>query len=176
MIGSLPLDAANGLRPAPAADKDIKNLGGGVRWSKTIEPTQAFAMEVSVDAAEPRGAVLLEAFVSADANFSGDKGTSSHDLVWQLRGRDQRVLIGGSNQPLSSTPAFGHGDMIRLILGPDAAIIEVVSAGGKTQRLWAGPHDLGPSPRYAGVRFLQTGTSGKEDLSVKQIKITTAPG
>ncbi|HWE02324.1 MAG TPA: hypothetical protein VG326_07910 [Tepidisphaeraceae bacterium] len=175
-IGSLPLDEANGLRPAAAADKGAKDLGGGVRWSKTVEPAQAFAMEVSVDAPEPSGALLLEAFVSADANFSADKGTSSHDLVWQLHGREQRVLLGGSSQSLLATPTFNHGDMVRLILDQNVAIIEVVSAGGKTQRLWAGPHDLGKNPRYVGVRFLQTGASGKADISVKEIKVTTSPG
>ena len=174
-IGSLPLDSANGLRPATTADKDVKNLGGGVRWGETIESTQAFAMEVSVDAPEPTGAVLLEAFVSADAKFSADNGTSSHDLVWQLRGRDQRSSSAAASQSMASAPPFNRGDMIRLILGPDVAIVEVVSAGGKTQRLWAGQHELGHTPRYAGVRFLQTGTNGKENLSVKAIKITTGP-
>ena len=175
-IGSLKLDLTNGLRPAP--DAQSKNLGGGEAWKNSIPGNQAFSVDVTVKAPAPSSAVLLEAFVSTDPKFSPDKGTSSRDLVWQLRGYDQQVLLSGSGQIQGTAPTFHDGDTVRLIVDQDVAIVEVVAAGGgKTQRLWAGAHDLGTGPRYIGVRFLQTGAAGKQDVSVQQIKIlTSSPG
>lgn len=174
-IGALPLDASNGLTPAIAHDR--KNVGGGIEWKDALAGTQAFAMDVTVHLAEPSNAVLLEAFVTTDPNFSSDKGTSSNDLVWQLRQRDQQVLLSGSGQHLVGTPPVADGDTIRLLVDKSVAIVEIVSAAdSKVHRLWAGAHELGTGPRYAGVRFLQTGAAGKQNLSVGQIKLTLTPG
>jgi len=174
-IGSLRLTAAAGLRPAP--DQENKGLGGGVVRIGAIPGAQAFAADVTVHAGAPAGAVLLEAFVSTDPNFSADKGTSSRDLVWQLRSREQQVLLSGSGQHIAGPTALGADDTIRIIVDQKVAIVETVAAsGGKTQQLWTGAHDLGDGPRYIGVRFLQTGAAARQDLSVQQIKITTTNG
>jgi hypothetical protein len=171
-IGSLKLDPANGLRPA--LDAESKNRGGGMAWKNSIPGNQAFAVDVVVHAPSPSTAVLLEAFVSTDPKFSSDKGTSSRDLVWQLRGYDQQVLLSGSGQIQGSAPSFHDGDTVRLIVDQTVAIVEVVATGGKSRRLWAGTHDLGAGPRFIGVRFLQTGAAGGQDVSVQQIKILTS--
>lgn len=173
-IGSLPLSSEAGLRPDLKAEGAKKDLGGGVVWNTPLAATQPFAVDVSISAPEPSSAVLLEAFVSTDPNFSPEKGTSSKDLVWQLQGREQHVLLSGGGQALLQGSGFANGDAIRLIVDQNVALVEVISATGKTQRLWSGPHDLGAGPRYVGVRFLQTGAAAKIGLSVQQIKITTA--
>lgn len=175
-IGSLNLDASDGLRPNPQAAAENKNPGGGVVWSNTVPGDQAFAVEVLVHVPKPTGAFLLEAFVSADDKFSSDKGTSSKDVVWQLHGLQQQVLVSGSFKIPTTPPVFHDGDTVRLVVDQNVAIVEV-GAPGKMQRLWAGPHDLGSGPRFIGVRFLQTGPAEKQDLSVSQIKIiTSSPG
>lgn len=172
-IGSLPVDFAGALRPG--ASKEAKNVGGGARWNATIPGQQAFAMDVAVNAPAPSAALLLEAFVTTDGAFSPDKGTSSRDLVWQLSGRDQHVLLSGTFVPLQNSPAFSSGDTVRILVDKSVAIVDVISAAtGKSQRLWAGPHDLGAGPRYVGVRFLQTGPADNAQISVKQVKVTTA--
>src|SRR5665213_208410 len=174
-IGSLPLQADRGLRPALSDAVTTRNsalLGGGMVWNQLVPAEQAFAVDVAIHAARPTAAVLLEAFVSTDPNFSASKGTASRDLVWQLDGREQHILLSGSGQALKSPPAFSQGETIRLIVNRDVAIIELVKSDNKTQRLWAGPHALGAGPRIVGVRFLQTGAPGKEDLSVTSITIT----
>src|SRR5665213_1112555 len=142
------------------------------KYNRLVPAEQAFAVDVAIHAARPTAAVLLEAFVSTDPNFSASKGTASRDLVWQLDGREQHILLSGSGQALKSPPAFSQGETIRLIVNRDVAIIELVKSDNKTQRLWAGPHALGAGPRIVGVRFLQTGAPGKEDLSVTSITIT----
>lgn len=176
-IGSLPLEAHNGLRPAApshSATQAAALAGGGVLWDNTIPGDQPFAVEVTYRAQHPTDAVLLEAFVSTDPVFSAGKGTSSRDLVWQLQDRNTHVLLSGSGQTLAAPTAFHAGGTIRLIVGPEVAIVEQVLADNKTVRLWAGPHDLGSGARYVGVRFLQTGGAGTDALVVRSIKITSS--
>ena len=178
-IGALPLETANGLRAKmPAQPPDAAHLaGGGVVCDKKLDAAQPFAADVLIRLDHPTPALLLEAFVTSDPNFSSEKATSSRDLVWQLQGREQHALLNGIGQSLSAPGPFKSGDTIRLIVAKDVAIIELVPAGNgsKPRRLWAGAHELGASPRYMGVRFLQTGAPGPADLSVQQIKITAAP-
>jgi hypothetical protein len=174
-IGSLPLDTADGLRPAPAQESGTAAKGGGIAWSGTLPADQPFALEVSVRSLETAGPILLEAFVSTDPKFSTDTGTSSHDLVWQLQSQSQRVIVGGNGRPLSETPApFVAGNSVRLIVDRDVAIIEVSTPDKKWRRLWAGPHEMGASPRSVGVRFLQTGPAPQPQGVVQQVKITTS--
>jgi hypothetical protein len=173
-IGSLELDSTDGLRPKSPTEN--KNLGGGVVWTGTRPGDQPFAVDVTVSASEPSTAIILEAFVTTDPNFSADKGTSSHDLIWQLRGREQRVLVNGAGQNIATPLSFHSGDTIRLIVGPEVAIVEIVGANGaKPQRLWAGTHELGAAARSIGVRFLQTEAPGKTNIGIQQIKVTDAP-
>lgn len=169
-IGSLKLEATDGLRPV--ADQENKNLGGGLVWKKSVAGNSPFAVELTVHTGSANAGVLLEAFVSADSHFSPEKGTNSRDLVWQTDGKQQHVLLSGSGQTVDPAAVFHDGQVVRLIVGPYVAIVELVS-GGKTTRLWSGAHDLGADARYAGIRFLQTG-AGKPDVSVSQIKVTTA--
>ncbi|MDB5291474.1 MAG: hypothetical protein JWL69_2715 [Phycisphaerales bacterium] len=174
-IGALPLDTADGLRPAPAADSGTAAKGGGVAWSGTMPADQAFALEVSVRSLETAGPILLEAFVSTDPKFSAETGTSSHDLVWQLQGQSQRVIVGGNGRQLSETPApFVAGNSVRLVVDRDVAIIEVSAPDKKWHRIWAGAHEMGASPRSVGVRFLQTGPAPQPQGVVQQVKITTS--
>jgi hypothetical protein len=174
-IGALKLDESNGLRPDPAAAEASKNLGGGIVIASPLPEKQEFAVDVTVHSPSATNALLLEAFVTTDANFNADKGTSSHDLVWQVRDKGQLVLINGSEKNNGNAPpAYHAGDGVRLIVGKDVAIIESIPAapGAKPLQLWAGPHELGTGPRYVGVRFLQTGSAGKPDISVRQIKVS----
>jgi hypothetical protein len=174
IIGGLPLDY-KGLHPAVSADP--KGLGGGLVTETPISGSQPFAVDVAISPSGPTAALLLEVFVTTDAKFSETKATSSQDLIWQLSDKDQLVIKNGSTVLGGDTPVVYHpGDAVRMIVGSEVAIVEVVSADGKPRRLWAGPSDLGTGPRYVGVRFLQTGKPGKQDLSVQSIKVTTAPG
>lgn len=173
-IGALPLDISDGLRLAPMPDSAAKAKGGGAAWGGSMPADQPFAVEVLVRSIEPESAVLLEAFVSADPKFAADTGTTSHDLVWQLQGHSQHVMLSGSGQQFAQpAPAFAAGGSVRLVIDRDVAIIEAAGPDKKWYRLWAGPHELGAAPRSVGVRFLRTGPAAAAPaIVVQQIKVT----
>ncbi len=86
-IGRLPLDApaasvprrlqseAQNQKPGRRRGLDNGSLPGRSSPLPSMSPDRTD---------QPTAAVLLEAFVSTDPNFSPDKGTSSRDLVWQF--------------------------------------------------------------------------------------------
>lgn len=163
-IGKLPLDASSaGIRAVDGSELS----GGGVVADVSIPASQSFAFEV--DLRQPRpgsAAVVAQVFISTSGDFSPDRGTSAHELVWQLVGNGQQVALNGNAEP--TTPAATDGLLrVRLTMSRDLAVVE---ANGK--RIWAGPHLLGDSPRFPGVRFIrkEAGEGGPVVQSLKVLK------
>ncbi len=161
-IGKLPLETASGLRAGAGAGL----AGGGLVADTPVPGSQSFAFEADVRPPHPNDAVVAQVFISTSADFSPDRGTSAHELVWQLIGDTQQVALNGNTEP--ALPAATTGPLrVRLTMSHDLAIVEL---NGK--RIWAGPHQLGDAPRYPGVRFIRKtpGDSIPAVLSVKTLK------
>jgi hypothetical protein len=160
-IGSLPLVTDNGLRPgvAPAADY----TGGGI-VSPALPAAEPFALEIDLQGSAADG-LVPQIFVTDRAEFSPDRATGPHELVWTLQeGQAQVVLptgrVEGARQPVDARTT------VRLVVTRDAALVETDG-----QRLWAGPHGLASDrPRYVGVRFLAK-AGRKSDLAVTALRV-----
>ncbi len=162
-IGKLSLDASSaGLRAGDGSDLS----GGGIVSDAPIPASQSFAFEVELRAPHPSDAVIAQVFISTSGDFSPDRSTSSHELVWQLVSNSQQVALNGNTEPANSVATSGV-IRVRLTMSRDLAVVE---ANGK--RIWAGPHLLGDTPRFPGVRFIRKagGEAGPVVQSMKVLK------
>src|SRR5690606_8002037 len=91
LIGSMPLETAKGLRPAAGAPKPP--AGGGVYWTTPLPPDQSAAVEATVRISRASDDITAQVFVTDNPDFSADRGTSSHELVWQSKGQIAQVFL-----------------------------------------------------------------------------------
>ena len=165
-IGSLPVTADKGLRPGDAAVPEGSYIGGGIVMTAPLAADQPFSAQITLDVKDPGGALIPQVFVSNSPDFSSDRATGPQELVWQLQGKEEKVVVGGRVE--RQTPMRDHTQTltIRFILNKDLAIVE--SDGN---RLWAGPNGLGNHPRYLGVRFVRTNGKSTGDVSVQKVQV-----
>jgi len=113
-------------------------------------------------------------FVSSDSNFSVDKGTGAHEVVWSLEGTRQSIIVDGNVQQIAASKPPSGNVKVRLIVNHDLAIVEVGprNADGRTDfhRVWAGANHLKSNTHFAGVRFLRSAAGGASP-SVESIHI-----
>jgi hypothetical protein len=170
-IGSLPLDFNGELRPAA----DTPGQGGGVYYATAIPAQTSFMIETSIEVAKPSDAVWLQTFVATDANFSPDRATAAHEIVWSLQGAAQNIVVDGNVKPAAQKPPAGNFP-IRLIINRDLAIVLVGhhKPDGKLEyeQVWAGAHHLGSADRYIGVRFLRTRSSNDQPPGVAAVHVS----
>jgi len=167
-IGSLPVDSADGLRAGAVEQVQPGNYaGGGIVAPDPIAADQAFAFQVSLRVASPGDDLTPQIFVSNSPDFSQDRATGAQELVWWLRGRNQKVVVNGNVERQSALGERGHAVNIRIVMNKDLAIVEA-----DNQRLWAGPHHLGNKPRYLGIRFIRTAGQNLGDLSFQSVRVS----
>lgn len=165
-IGSLPVTFTKGLRPGDAAVPNGGYLGGGIVLSVPIPADQAFSAQVTLEVKGTDDAVIPQIFVSNSADFSPDRAIGPQELVWQLQGKEQKVVVAGRVERQSPMPGHTQTLTVRFILNKDLAVVE--SDG---QRLWAGPNALGDKPRYLGLRFVRTNGKRTGDISFQKVQV-----
>jgi hypothetical protein len=123
-------------------------------------------MQVAFNLKAPGENIIPQVFVSNSPDFSQDRAISAQELVWELKGKEQNVVVSGRVKTPTPLPAHTQTLTVRIVLNRDLGIVE--SDG---HRLWAGPNALGDQPRYLGVRFIRT--DGKEvgDVSVQSVRV-----
>jgi len=152
-IGSLPLDANKGLKPANGPVPTSGDyVGGGIVLNESIPGAQPIALQATLQIAKPSADLIPQVFVTNDATFSSDRATSSQELVWQAVEGTQKVVVDGKTQKQAQIGSSPNTHLIRILLKGDLAIVEV---DGKQR--WSGRNALGDKPRYLGVRFIRTG-------------------
>lgn len=161
-IGNLPLDAKDGLR---AASGD-KTAGGGVVLITPAPSDDAFAFEVELHVTHPSDNLVTQIFVSTAGDFSADRATSSHELLWSLRGKSQQVVLDGRVLPTTASTVTGGTVRVRLVMNRDQAIVE-----SNGQRLWSGPHQLAAAPRSPGVRFIRSAPDPKAGIEIRGVRV-----
>jgi len=171
-IGSLVLDVSGGLRPGPTDMPSGSYLGGGLVAGDPIPSTSAFAVQVDLRVNKTGDDLIAQVFVSNSDQFSEDRATSAHELVWSLRDRQQEAVVNGGVEAHGQLlPRPNQSTAVKILVGSQYAIVE---AGGK--RLWAGPHHLGDAPRFVGVRFIRTAGNQHADVIVQSVHLLTPTG
>lgn len=169
-IGSLPLEAGKGLAPAQSADiPESGYSGGGLVVSDPIASNQAFSVSVTLQIRKAGDGLIPQVFVANSPDFSSDRATAAQELVWELEGNEQKVVVGGRVERQATLPGHQQTLTVRLIVNKDMAIVD--SEGG--HRLWAGPNALGDIPRYVGVRFIRTAAKSDADVAFQSVRIQT---
>jgi len=150
-IGMLPVIVKRGLRPqsAPASAGEV--AGGGIVSAVALPTSVASAVEVTLDASAVSEDVAAQIFLTDQPQFSEDRATSDHELVWLAKGTDVRVITpdGKVVSPAQTLPASA-GIVVRFVVNKTHII---VSSNNTT--LYTGPHQLDPArPHLVGIRFL----------------------
>jgi hypothetical protein len=173
-IGRLPLHNDGSLRPqiVPMAVGDY--IGGGVVTAQPLPAGEPFAMEAVVTVPETPGDFLAEVFVSDSADFSEFRATAPSELVWLLRGADQKVMVKGQSQGRVETlKQFDQPITVRVVVDGDRALVET-RRDEQSTTLWSGAHGLAPDkPRYAGVRFIRGSGGGEDVATVRSMRVLT---
>ncbi len=165
-IGSLPPDTARGLRVAGPSSK--QTAGGGIYWTTPIAPDQPTAVEAVVRIGRVTEDITLQVFVADRPDFSNDRGSSSHELVWQMKGATAQVFLpNGLSEGQVEKNKEAKDRTVRIVFNRDLAAIDI---NGK--RLWAGPNQLTKDqPRYVGVRFIRTSGEKADSVAVSSLRV-----
>lgn len=168
VVGPLAIEIARGLRPATTPTSSSSGYdGGGVVTTSGIVADQPFAVEATFQLKRVTDDLIPQLLVTDQPDFTTDRATAPHELVWLIRGgRAQVVLPGGQFAGDTAEVTEGKTLTVRLVVGRQNA--QVISAG---RTLWTGPSQLGDGPRYVGVRFLRRGSENRDAMTVQSIKV-----
>jgi hypothetical protein len=165
-IGNLPVQGDKGLSAAKTGVPDSGYMGGGVVIATPVAADQTFSATVSLQIRATGEALIPQIFVANSPDFSLDRATAAQELVWELEGDEQKVVVGGRVEKQLKIAPKMQALTVRLIVNKDLAVVE--SDG---TRIWSGPHALGDSPRYIGIRFIRTSGKSVADISFKEVHV-----
>ena len=147
--------AAGAAKPATKPQPETNPVG------TTAAEGGAFFESVNVDV------INVEVFVTDKPDFSADRGTSSHELVWQSKGQYAQVFLpSGLSEGQVDQQKDPKERTVRLVLNRDVASVDM---NGK--RLWSGPHQLADAPRYVGVRLIRTAGERTDPVIVTSLRV-----
>jgi hypothetical protein len=171
-IGGLPLETSpDGLEPGNAVVPVDDYIGGGIVANDPIQPSLPVAIQTALRIDHPSGALIPQVFVSNNPDFSADRATSSQELVWEIQGDAQKVVVAGQVTRQASINAKSPTHTVRVILKGDLAIVECDG-----HQLWSGHSKLDDKPRYIGVRFIRTGAKPTGDVRIQSVRVLTSNG
>ena len=115
----------------------------------------------------PSDDITAQLFVTDNPDFSADRGSSSHELVWQTKGQFAQVFLpSGQTDGQVDQQKDPKERTARLVLNKDVAYVDM---NGK--RLWSGPHQLADTPRYVGVRLIRTSGDRTDAVVVTSLRV-----
>lgn len=166
-IGAMAVDASHGLQPRWDGQTDARYCGGGIVLRNAWEPQQSFAAEISFTLRKPSDDLIVQVFVSDQAQFSSDLAMSPHELVWLIQNGRPRVVLPSRQVAAEGSVIYGGNLSLRILVQRDQAIVECDG-----RRLWAGAHGLSPGkPRYLGIRFLRRGGDHPNQVVVNGVRL-----
>jgi hypothetical protein len=170
LVGRLPLDFTGGMRPKPVVDKSHDVAAGGVVWQTPMSADTPFEVEATLRVNRSTEDLLPEVAVSDVNDFSDEKVTASHELVWLLQSGQAQVIAPSGRIEAQSDAKGAHAALtIRLRLDQQTAIVEM---DGK--RIWAGACGLSPDkPRFIAIRLLRRGYNKQDQLSFQAVRVLT---
>lgn len=166
LIGPLALDPNRGL--APTLEKSSPDyIGGAIVSASGTSPAEPFAVEATFQFQHVSDEVVPQLFVTDDPNFSSDKATSPHELVWMVRGGIAQVALpDGELTTGAKKISDGQTTAARIVFsGRNAAVM----CDGEI--LWSGDSQLSSDkPRYVGVRILCRKDEKRSIVIVKDLR------
>ncbi len=163
-VGALPLESGKGLRAGPVVGSGF--AGGAIVWRQPALAEQPLAIEASFKTSRNNDDVSPQLFISDQPDFSADRATSPHELVWLIQGAAAKVVL--PDQRVEAQMDRAREMTVRIVLGRQFAVVEV---NGK--RLWAGPHHLSEqAERWIGVRFIRRGNDKGDHAVVQSVKVS----
>jgi len=167
-IGTLPINASSGLKAGDATIPAGDYAGGGIVLAGGVGASKPVAIQATIKVDKPGENLIPQLFASTDSQFSADRAISSQEMVWELQGAKQKVVVNG--QVLQESPLESKNPhTVRLVLRGDLAVVE---CDGK--QVWSGHSLLGDKPRYLGIRFIRTGQTAGGDVTVQSVKVMTS--
>jgi hypothetical protein len=166
IIGPLPVDPTKGLMPT-LAKSSPDYIGGGIVSTRGVSPTEPFAVEASFQFQHVSDEVVPQLFVTDDPNFSSDKATSPHELVWMVKAGLAQIWL-PDGELTSGGKKINDGDLVsvRIVVG---ARDTVVMCDGRI--LWSGGSGLATDkPRFVGVRLLCRKDEKRSIVTVRQLR------
>jgi len=173
-IGTLALDAGNGLRVA-ATQPTTEYRAAGIVSIATIQANDAGAIEALVRTpSDPNTIVQLfvraESTSPASSAVPDSSGAVAGELAWVLHEGKSRVVLPPNGQfagPPVPFDTMSTGTLVRVAVGERVAI---VTAGGR--EIYAGPCNLSHNqPRTFGIRFLTKGNRNAGEAIVLSAKV-----
>jgi hypothetical protein len=113
------------------------------------------------------GEVIAQVFVTDQPEFSADRATSKHELVFSLQGEQAQVILPTGRVEATAAAPGGAARRVRIAVGRSLASIDLAD-----RRLWTGEHQLAhDKPRTLGVRFLGQPTGERSRLAITSVRI-----
>ncbi|MDP9172808.1 MAG: hypothetical protein M3O30_02945 [Planctomycetota bacterium] len=168
-IGSLAPTFDHEFRPPVISEG--RDFGGcGIVATMALPSDQPAEIVVTFRLPQGNQAVIPQVFVTDQADFNANRGTSSHELLLNIQPiedhdhiyfRPQVVLPDGTFKGTGAEVRHPRDTFaVRIPINGDYAIVE---SDGK--RLFAGPHGLASDkPHFVGVRFLRRSDMDPKDL------------
>lgn len=166
LVGTLPLEFSNVLRPSRSGTESADYRGGGIVSAVAVPADGPFQVDVAVRLTEIGDGTITQVFLTEQPQFSEDRATSPRELVWLAQGADPKVVLPDGRVLGSRVALKPSADPVQVRITLDERVAIVDCAG---QRLWAGEHGLGDRPRHVGVRFLRRG--GDADVAFESVRI-----
>jgi hypothetical protein len=155
-IGALPLEFSSaGLKPGPATDP-ADFAGGGVVLHRELAPSEAISSEVTLKPPAKESDAVVQLFLTDDPDFDAVRGTSPHEVVFQVRGGRMNVLSVDARL-LADVPVPDGNKPLQVRLLSDATRILLTV---NDQPIFDGSHGLDAGKRRQfGIRFLTKGAN-----------------
>jgi hypothetical protein len=169
IIGSLPIEFSRSAMRRKLSG-EASGTGGGVTWSTAIAPDVPFAVVAKININKSEEDLIAQVFVTDQPEFSDDKGTTPHELLWLLQGHQMQVIIPSGRVVTQSDQAKDQRSItVSVTVDRDQAS---VNFGSKQERLWSGAHGLeSGKPRYVGVRFLTRSKSAGDGVAFGSVRV-----
>jgi hypothetical protein len=165
-IGVLPLSYRDGLRAGNnAADAAV---GGGIIHDAPLPATTPFAIEATLRLRQSSPEPIAQVFVSERDDFQFRTGTSPRELAVLLQNGEVKVALPSGKLEGDLAVPPGSSVIIRIAMDERFATVDVDG-----RRLWEGEHQLDPSSRRAGIRFLRSKAGTNDPVSFQQLRILT---
>ena len=159
-VGSLSLEDSRRLALPAGAKLTDNYAGGGLVTQRAVPADEPLSVQATFHFGPHVGAGCVpQVFVSDTPDFSGDRGVSTHELVWLVQDGQGRVAP-ADGRVAGPQVRVGGDETVKVVVAPDGQAAVVCNK----QVLWSGASGLGVDrPRYAGVRLLYRSPDGRRD-------------
>jgi hypothetical protein len=171
-MGALPLVADRDLT-LPTENSHPLPAGGGFVMAGPIAADEPFAIEAKFEINRSTSDLVPEIAVSDVDAFGNATGSSPHELVIALEGKQAKVVApDGRLAAQGDMQGDGRGELtFRFRIDQQVAIIEM-----NGRLVFHGANGLSATgKRFVAVRILRRGSADAQNISLRSLRVLTAP-